>query len=103
GTTRDAVDVLLDSRPLPLRLVDTAGIREASELVERLGIEVSQRWLSAADVVLACGDTDEDARSTAAKIHGMTSAPVIAVRTKADADGRDVEGANAGSAREATA
>lgn len=100
GTTRDAVDVLLDSRPLPLRLVDTAGLREAPELVERLGIEVSQRWLSAADVVLACGDTDNDARSTATAIRAMTSAPVITVRTKADA-GEASDGGQASDGRDA--
>lgn len=86
GTTRDAVDVLLDSRPLPLRLVDTAGLRESQDLVERLGIEVSQRWLSAAHVVLACGDTEESAAATAATLRSLTNAPVIPVRTKADAE-----------------
>lgn len=84
GTTRDAVEALLDARPLPLRLVDTAGLRETSELVERLGIEVSARWLAAAHLVLACGETDAEARAAAAAVRRLTSAPVLPVRTKAD-------------------
>src|SRR5690606_35718697 len=89
GTTRDAVDVLLDVRPIPLRLVDTAGLREASELVERLGIEVSARWLSGAHLVLACGESDPEACATIAAVRRLTSAPVLAVRTKADVTGPD--------------
>ncbi len=85
GTTRDAIEALLDARPLPLRLVDTAGLRESVDLVERLGIEASERWLARAHLVLACGETPDAARAIAAALDGLTSAPVVAVRTKVDA------------------
>ena len=42
GTTRDALEAVVDGNPWPLRLVDTAGIRGATDQIERLGIEVSE-------------------------------------------------------------
>jgi tRNA modification GTPase len=84
GTTRDAIDALLDTRPWPLRLVDTAGLRSATDVVERLGIEVSERWLGDAAVVLACGETPEDVQGTTARVRELTRAPVVGVWTKRD-------------------
>jgi len=92
GTTRDAIDALLDARPWPLRLVDTAGLRAAADVVERLGIEVSERWLARAAVVLACGETPADVAATAARVRALTSAPVLAVWTKRDGEERRSEG-----------
>ena len=53
GTTRDALrePMLIDG--VPLVLVDTAGLRVSSDLVERLGVERTQRELERADVVIA--------------------------------------------------
>jgi tRNA modification GTPase len=84
GTTRDAIEALLDRTPLPLRLVDTAGLRDSDDEVERLGIEVSSRYLAHAHVVLACGAQDDDVRRTMRVIRDRTDAPIIPVRTKAD-------------------
>src|SRR4029079_15344931 len=57
GKTRDAIESFLETERWPLRLVDTAGLREATDTVERIGIEVSEKYLSWADVILACGDS----------------------------------------------
>jgi tRNA modification GTPase len=84
GTTRDAVDAILDARPWPLRLVDTAGLRATADVVERLGIEVSERWLASASVVLACGETPAGVAATAARVRTLTAAPVVEVWTKRD-------------------
>jgi tRNA modification GTPase len=84
GTTRDALEAVTEARGWPIRLVDTAGLRDAAETVERIGIEVSREYLERADVVLACGDSERAvsaARDTAAAI---TPVPAIDVRTKAD-------------------
>ena len=73
GTTRDAIEAVLDLPGWPLRLVDTAGLRDTSDAVERLGIETSSRYLGQAAVVLACGDDQRslDARDRrAAHPHG---------------------------------
>ena len=87
GTTRDAIEAVLDVSPWPLRLVDTAGLRETSDVVERLGIDVATRYLESADVVLACGESVEDVTATAAIVSKLTHAPVLEVRTKSDLDG----------------
>ena len=84
GTTRDAIEAVADVGSWPVRLVDTAGLRETMDVVERLGIEVSERYLGAADAVLACGETAESLAFTAARVRVLTPAPVIMVRTKAD-------------------
>ena len=84
GTTRDALEAVVDSGKWPLRLVDTAGLRDTGDRIERLGIEVSERYLAAAQVVLACGDDAQALDYTRDAVARHTSAPVIKVRTKAD-------------------
>lgn len=86
GTTRDAIEAVLDQQPVPLRLVDTAGLRETSDVVERLGIEVSEAWLARADLVLACGEDEASVRHAIARVALHATAPVVGVRTKADLD-----------------
>jgi tRNA modification GTPase len=84
GTTRDAVDVLFEHDPWPLRLVDTAGLRDGADPLERLGIEVSMRWLARAHVVVACAETAGALAATATAIAALTPAPVIGALTKYD-------------------
>lgn len=84
GTTRDALEAVIDGGRWPLRLVDTAGLRDASDAVERLGIEMSERYLAAAHVVLACAEHESQLSPAIERIRGQTDAPVIAVRTKSD-------------------
>lgn len=84
GTTRDAIEAVIDTNAWPVRLVDTAGLRETTDLVERIGIEVSTKYLHQADVVLSCGDSDVSVQATVASIATMTSAAVLGVRTKSD-------------------
>jgi tRNA modification GTPase len=56
GTTRDVVSEFTEFAGIPLRLVDTAGIREAPELIERLGIERSYAAMADADLTLVVTD-----------------------------------------------
>lgn len=84
GTTRDALEAVTEAEGWPLRLIDTAGLRDSSDVVERLGIEISMEFLERADVVLACGDTDDAIRQATDAIEGRSKASVICVRTKAD-------------------
>jgi tRNA modification GTPase len=83
GTTRDAIEAMLDLPGWPLRLVDTAGLRDTTELVERLGIETSSRYLGRAAVVIACFDSLETA-DVVQRLLVYTSAPIISVATKGD-------------------
>ncbi|MEO7965474.1 MAG: tRNA uridine-5-carboxymethylaminomethyl(34) synthesis GTPase MnmE, partial [Gemmatimonadaceae bacterium] len=84
GTTRDAIEAKVETGRWPLRLVDTAGIRETTDVVERLGIEVSERWLREAHVVLVCGTTEDELRDAIARLDALGHAPRIAVYTKQD-------------------
>lgn len=54
GTTRDALEAEIELGGFPLRLVDTAGLRETGERVEQMGIEVARRFVGAADLILFC-------------------------------------------------
>ena len=85
GTTRDAIEAVIDGDRWPLRLVDTAGIRETSDVVEVLGVELSWRHIQGAHVVLACGDSDSSVAHVLESVSQLgTSAAVIPTRTKSD-------------------
>jgi tRNA modification GTPase len=95
GTTRDAIESFLETESWPLRLIDTAGLRDTSDTVERIGIEVSERYLRWADVVIACGDSMAALSATISALEGRTDAPVIQVRTKIDLISGDYEASHA--------
>jgi tRNA modification GTPase len=84
GTTRDAIEAVIDTPAIPLRLVDTAGIREAFDPVERIGVEVSASYVARAAVVLACGDSASSLDAIRDALGDKTTAPIVAVRTKID-------------------
>ena len=77
GTTRDIIEEYVNVRGVPLRLVDTAGIRETEDIVERIGVERSRQVLKEADLILLVLNnaeqlTEEDERLFEA-IEGMDS------------------------------
>jgi len=86
GTTRDAIEAHAVIEGFPFRLVDTAGLRNTDERIERLGIEVSRKYLAAADLVLFCepGDEGRGTGTTGDAFTEACTAPVVRVRTKAD-------------------
>src|SRR5712691_524670 len=59
GTTRDAIEAHAVIEGFPFRLVDTAGLRDSGDRVERLGIAVSRQYLAAADLILFCEEGEE--------------------------------------------
>ncbi len=87
GTTRDAVEAVVEVEGFPFRLVDTAGLREAAGKVERLGIEVARRFLAGADVVLYCREAGREPTGEEFRFLGGLEAPVVSVRTKWDLAG----------------
>jgi tRNA modification GTPase len=82
GTTRDAVEAYTDFLGWPVRLADTAGLWDASNRLDRLGVEVSQRYVSSADLVLLCVEAGRPMGEDEAAI--ARDRPVLLVRTKAD-------------------
>ncbi len=52
GTTRDVIEEYVNIRGVPLKLIDTAGIRETEDIVERMGVERSRQLLKKADLIL---------------------------------------------------
>lgn len=52
GTTRDVIEEYVNINGVPLKLVDTAGIRETEDIVEQIGVERSKKALKEADLVL---------------------------------------------------
>jgi tRNA modification GTPase len=87
GTTRDAIEAHAVIEGFPFRLIDTAGLRDSDERIERLGIEVSKKYLAAADLVLYCEERDDSARDAFLR---QVEAAVVVVRTKADLGGEGV-------------
>ena len=59
GTTRDTIEEFLNVRGLPLRLVDTAGLRESDDAVERQGIARTRATLARADLALQVVDASQ--------------------------------------------
>ncbi|MFN2601280.1 MAG: tRNA uridine-5-carboxymethylaminomethyl(34) synthesis GTPase MnmE [Gemmatimonadaceae bacterium] len=84
GTTRDAIEATIDAGSWPVRLIDTAGLRDSTDVVERLGIEVSEQRIAAAHLVIACGDTESSVENATVVSSSLSRAPVIQVLTKDD-------------------
>ena len=60
GTTRDTIEEFVTVNGIPLKLVDTAGIRDAKDEVEKIGIEKSREMTKEADLVIAIFDASEE-------------------------------------------
>ncbi|HEY3328384.1 MAG TPA: tRNA uridine-5-carboxymethylaminomethyl(34) synthesis GTPase MnmE [Capsulimonadaceae bacterium] len=59
GTTRDVIEETLNVDGIPVRLFDTAGLRETDDLVEKLGVERTNASVETADLILAVLDSSE--------------------------------------------
>ena len=60
GTTRDVIEEYINLGGIPLRIVDTAGIRETDDIVEKIGVEKSQEWIEQADLILFLLDVSRE-------------------------------------------
>ena len=87
GTTRDAIEAVVEVDGFPFRLVDTAGLRSGAGRVERMGIEVARRFLAGADLVLYCRERGGAAAQGERGFLAEVAAPVVRVRTKWDRAG----------------
>lgn len=67
GTTRDIIEEYVNIRGVPVKITDTAGIRETEDMVERIGVEKAERAIEAADLIImmvdaSAGVNEEDLR-----------------------------------------
>ena len=60
GTTRDTIEEFVNIKGIPLNLVDTAGIRESHDIVEKIGIEKSKKLAEEADLIIAIFDSSQN-------------------------------------------
>lgn len=92
GTTRDLVQEIINVGGVPVRLVDTAGLRESDDAIEKIGIEVARNALRGASMILfvvdgAAGIDDAD-RALAAEFASL-KIPILLIINKIDLPQRD--------------
>jgi tRNA modification GTPase len=99
GTTRDTLEETANLGGVPVVLVDTAGIRESDDTVERLGVERSRAALAEADLALLVLDAAHPLSPEDHAIAALTAAkPTLLVWNKADAAGAGARLESAGDA-----
>lgn len=81
GTTRDTLEETINLGGFALRLIDTAGIRESDDLIEKAGIERTERALSQADLILEVVDASLPRRHV---LTGRSQAPHLLILNKTD-------------------
>ncbi|MCJ7842839.1 tRNA uridine-5-carboxymethylaminomethyl(34) synthesis GTPase MnmE [Lederbergia sp. NSJ-179] len=85
GTTRDVIEEYVNIRGVPLRLVDTAGIRETEDIVERMGVERSRQVLKKADLILlVLNSADEFTIEDQQLFQAVKGMDVIVIANKTD-------------------
>ncbi len=85
GTTRDLIEESANIRGIPLTAIDTAGLRETEDLVERIGVERAREAIESASLILYVLDASENATEEDARIAAMLAdRPHIRVYNKID-------------------
>lgn len=60
GTTRDAIEAKLNLGTITLNLIDTAGVRETEDVVEKIGVQITKEKIANADLLLAMFDGNKE-------------------------------------------
>lgn len=84
GTTRDAVEGVLEINGVKFNLYDTAGVRESGDVIESIGIERAQSIVKSADVVVFVSETDEYDDEEKRVLEMAKDKPIIRLRNKSD-------------------
>ena len=84
GTTRDVLEETINLRGIPLRLIDTAGMRATEDEIERAGIDRTRRQLARADLRLRVVDASRDRAELTDNVDHPAAAPEILVLNKCD-------------------
>lgn len=87
GTTRDVIEEFVNIGGIPLKLLDTAGIRETSDIVEQIGVERSKTALAEADLILlVLNSNDELQLDEIALMKQLADKQTIVILNKIDLD-----------------
>jgi len=85
GTTRDIIEEYINVKGIPIKLIDTAGIRDTDELVEKIGVERSKEVLAEADLILFVLDASRELSEEDYQIFDiLTEKNIIFVLNKID-------------------
>ncbi len=85
GTTRDVIESTLVVGGIPIKVLDTAGIRETSNTVEKIGVERSRKAAAAADLVLLTVDAQRGWTTADSEIYDQVkNRPLILIINKVD-------------------
>lgn len=60
GTTRDIIEEYINIRGIPLKIIDTAGIRETKDVIEKIGVDKSKEFMEKADLILFLLDVSQE-------------------------------------------
>ncbi|OWZ83477.1 tRNA uridine-5-carboxymethylaminomethyl(34) synthesis GTPase MnmE [Natranaerobius trueperi] len=93
GTTRDTLEEVINLDGIPLRIIDTAGIRESTDKVEQIGVKRTRDSMEEADIVLVVLDSSQELKDEDKKILNMArDKPSLIVLNKADLEKEFHEG-----------
>lgn len=93
GTTRDTIEEVVNLRGIPLRLIDTAGVRDSDDEIEREGIAMTRGQVDRADLVLEVRDLSEIREEETLELpEGVRSLTIFNKCDREDASWSDVEG-----------
>lgn len=87
GTTRDVIEEMLNVKGIPIRIMDTAGIRQTKDIVEKIGVEKSKEFLNIADLVILVLDSSTELTKEDYEImEDIKEKQVLVILNKTDLD-----------------
>ena len=92
GTTRDTIEEFITIKDIPLKIIDTAGIRDTNNAIEKIGVEKALKIAENADLVIAIIDNSKDLDNEDIKILNIIEDKnAIIVLNKIDKDDKKAE------------
>ena len=89
GTTRDTIEEYVNIKGIPLRIIDTAGIRDTNDIIERIGVEKAFNKVDEADLVIMLFDSSKEFESEDERIIDyIKGKKIIFIKNKTDLENR---------------